>query len=485
MSEGSAPARAAPPSAPVPLPDPTPAKLVRWGLLGMLAAAPLSFGAVYEAASYPLLAGSALAGLFAIARTRRMRAAGVDMPPLPGARLLLILHGIVLLQLVPLPRRVLAVVSPGSLAFRTEVALAETGQWYPVSVNPADTLRGLFFLAGIALLYLAAFRELSAPPWRGRVVRLVVALGFVMTLIALLQAASGERVIYGFFRPDYDRAIFGPYVNRNHFAGYMVMAIPLGVALVAEGMGDLRRAWGRRRKGWLALGDPEGSLVLRRGLVAMVLVLGVLASQSRGGVMAFAVSMVVLVLQLPGRRRAILVVGLVGALGLAWLGIDQLIATFETKGLWRGRLELWLDVAGLLREFGALGVGWNAFGSAYPRYQGYDQALWYGEAHNEYLQAFTDLGLPGFGCALGLVAVLFRHGVAGSRSSPLAAGVLAALAGLCAHNLVEFNWQIPANAATFAVLAGLGVRKAARGPHRPRTPLGPRLVVVDPPPPPP
>ena len=121
----------------------------------------------------------------------------------------------------------------------------------PVTVNPADTVRGFVFLVGMSLLYGAAFREfedaaLAAPPGRHR----GPDRAFVMTLVALVQAASPEPTrIYGIWKPEWDWGVFGPYVSRNHFAGYMVLAIPVAVAFTAESALAVGRPWRRGASG--------------------------------------------------------------------------------------------------------------------------------------------------------------------------------------------------------------------------------------------
>ena len=68
--------------------------------------------------------------------------------------------------------------------------------------------------------------------------------------------------------------------------------------------------------------------------------------------------------------------------------------------------------------------------------------------------------------------VLFRAASRRASDSPLDAGILGALAALSCHNLVDFNWQIPANAATFVALAALATqpRPAANSAENRRRP---------------
>jgi len=111
-------------------------------------------------------------------------------------------------------------------------------------------------------------------------------------------------------------------------------------------------------------------------------------------------------------------------------------------------------------------VGWNAFATAYPWYRTLPGPDWIGEAHNEYLQVLLDGGIVGAGLLLGLLAVALRGALTRARTSPLDLGLLGALVGLALNALVDFSWQIPANAATWTALAALATRPA-RDPDRP------------------
>jgi O-antigen ligase len=432
------------------------ARPLRVLVLVLLGAGPLLAGAVHEPVFGPLLVGCAAAGIAAHRRARPGE--GRERSPLPGRRLLLALHALVLVQLVPLPPAVLRVASPGSFSFYNDPLLVPLTAWKPISVSPPDTLSGLAFLAAFSLLYLAVFREMAEGAWRRRLLLTVVGAGVAITVVAFLQAVSPEpRKIYGLWRPRWDWAVFGPYVNRNHFAGYLVMAAPLAVGFALEAISRLRAAWERRRRGWLLLGEREGNAVVRWSAVVMVIVAGLLASQSRGGVSAFALAALLLPLASRRRRRTAIAVALLVGLGVLWIGLGGVLSAFEVRGIQRSRLDLWRDMLPMVPRFPVFGVGWNAFATAYPWYQTIWKTEWIGEAHNDYLQVLLDGGIVGLALVTSLLAVFFRGALARAARSPLDLGILGALLGFAIHGLVDFNGQIPANAATAIALAALAV----------------------------
>jgi O-antigen ligase len=450
-------------------------------VLALLFAAPLALGAVQEIVFVPLLVGCALAGSWAWWRARRHERHGHAQPEVPAGGVLLALHGLVLLQLVPLPPLLLRLLSPGSYAFYDRLVLTPPlNAWRSISVSPPDTLRGLAFLAGFSLLFLAVFRELASPPWRRRVLWTIVGAGLAITVEAFVQSASSDPLrIWGIWHPRWDWGVFGPYVNRNNFAGYLVMSAAVALGLALEALSRLRGAWGRRRRGILALGDAEGNAALRAAVVVMVLVAGLVASTSRGGISAFAAAALLMPLAARHKGRTAAAVLALASLGVAWIGLGRFFSAFG-RGVRGSRVDLWLDMLKMFPRFPLLGDGLNAFSTAYPWYQTVGRTEWIGEAHNEYLQALLDTGLVGFVLFGFLLVTVFRRALGRAAQGPLELGILTALLGLALHNLVEFNWQIPANAATWVALAALACREPepAAASHEPE-PGGPPSKVLE------
>ena len=190
------------------------------------------------------------------------------------------------LQLVPLPRALHALLAPGSASVwhpAEAAAAAVLGPGpHPVSLYPAATARWLAFFAAMVSLAL-----LSAPALRERRTLLrstvaVVAAAVVLTLYAFVARLwFGDRVfgVYESLIPP-----FGPFVSKNHFAGYVEMAALLAVGL-ATGLASENRT-GPGALGWIE--SPRASRVVLAWAAAAVLVLAVPVSLSRGGVISLA-----------------------------------------------------------------------------------------------------------------------------------------------------------------------------------------------------
>jgi O-antigen ligase len=116
-----------------------------------------------------------------------------------------------------------------------------------------------------------------------------------------------------------------------------------------------------------------------------------------------------------------------------------------------------------VRDYPLTGTGAGSFASTYPMYDSGMIGSWlYKYAHNDYLQFAGEFGLPGLAMLAGIVLLSLWQAARAQlkRQDPmmrgLGFGVLMAIVALLIHSTVDFNLQIPANAATFVVILALG-----------------------------
>ena len=173
-------------------------------------------------------------------------------------------------QIVPAPLTVLASVSPEASRVIPQLDLAvATGSAtrHPFSIAPALTQVGLILFTANALLVLGCARLFSI---RGahRVAEAIAVIGVLLALVGIIQKPLFTGKIYGFWTPLEGGRPFGPFVNRNHFAGWMLMALPVTLGLlcggIARGMRGVKPTL--RRSRCSGLSSPEASrLLLRAG----------------------------------------------------------------------------------------------------------------------------------------------------------------------------------------------------------------------------
>jgi len=280
----------------------------------------------------------------------------------------------------------------------------------------------------------------------------LMSLGFFVSIFGILQHLTFNGKLYWFRVMRYGGLPFGPYVNRNHFAGFAELLIP--VALVPLVLGKVRR---------------ERLFVV--AVFALVPIVALLLSASRGGIVSLAVQMVILFLLLLVRRvrsKNILVGGMVvlcAVLAVSWIGVHQVLQRFtgyqslevtEAK-----RAAMRRDTWVIFLDRPVIGTGLGTLQIVFPRYDSLYDGKIINHTHNDYLEALAETGvLGGLCCAwfLGVLLLDSLRGLAELGSSFGASLNLSGLVGCCGllvHSLVDFNLHIPANALLFVVAAHL------------------------------
>jgi O-antigen ligase len=299
----------------------------------------------------------------------------------------------------------------------------------------------------------------------------------VIILGGVFQAAYGSIMTlsgleYGFFI-DKQGAGFatGTFINRNHLAGYLAMCLAAGVGLMlAELSSSSAAGWrdGARRLLRTLLGNKA-----RVRLALVVMVTGLVLTRSRMGNIAFVASLTVVgffyllaVRKLSGRTIAFFASLLVIDLLVVgnFFGIEQVAERIQQTSIdSEDRLNTNRDSLEMLRDFPLTGTGAGSFYAVYPMYTGAATAPGFTRhAHNDYLQFACEFGLV-FAAVLG-AAVLASLWTAIraqlQRRDRLLQGMgfaaTMAIVALLIHSAVDFNLQIPANAAMFVVMLALG-----------------------------
>ena len=397
-----------------------------YGLAGLAVFGPLAFGAVEPWAAFALQCGVAL--LFLVWAARQVASGSLQVAFSPLYIPLLGFAAIVGLQiLLRVPRYLYGTVSAAQFSI----------------------LYGLVFFIAVQVLY--RDRNLE------RILGLLSLFGFLLALFAIIQHFAGNGNIY-WIRPVTDESsVFGPYINRNHFAGAMELLAPLPVVLATRS----HRSMLERFASMFAGG---------------VMVAAVFLSGSRGGMVSvvaefmFFIGCVLLVKR--GSRQAWMGIAifLVLAAGLvAWVGAADMVERIGTladqfnSATMDQRSTILRDSPVMVKERPLLGWGLGQFPDVYPQFRSFYTNFFVNAAHDDYLQVLVETGFLGFAMAVLFIVLLYAGGIkrwrAGS-SANLAA--LVACTGLLVHGFVDFNLQIPANAVLFCLLSAAACSTAER-----------------------
>jgi O-antigen ligase len=445
-------------------------------LVGLAVLAPWPFGCVQPEAVRTLTLATLVTASVTAATTLPT---GLRLPALPLAPVLAFL-AVGLLQLVPLPLALHGLLAPGSSdVWHPPVAPAAAilgPSLHPLSVHPDATWRSLAFTVGLVGLALLAAPALSRPGAALWTAAAVAAGGTVLAAYAIFARARFGPLVFGLFEVP-TVSPFGPFVSKNHFAGYVDMAALLTLGLHA-GLRDRERD----ARDWAA---GSRALPVVFALVAvMAMVLAVLASASRGGAVSLAAGALAFAILRWARRaggrssvgsgapRALVSLGFAAALGaLLLVGMpresQERIATLAGASF---RVETWKGALRLTAASPWLGSGLGSFEDAYPRFKRGFGDHRVEHAENDYLEALAEAGLFGWLLALAALCVLVRAAwrERGRGSDSLHRGIGAgALAGLCAlavHSVFDFNLRIPSNALLAVLLAAIAASAAGLRP---------------------
>lgn len=464
-----------------------------WAVLLIVAWGTLAFGAVYEWAYRPLMVACVVVGVWGLLRRVPSVRRGVCGAVLAG---LLVTAAAIGVQLMPLERATLQQVSPGTDAFLRQYDVAYAQEvlaggkalglqqpiQHPISINPARTWTGLALLGAFGIFLLGLARGLDGFDVR-TIVPGLTALGVVLSLVGIIQKALWNGKVYGFWEPiNHGAGPFGPFINRNHFAGWMLLAIPVAIgyfsAQIAKGMQGVRRDW-RSRIVWFSTNQANRTVLV--GFAVLVMGMALVMTFSRSGVscllLALAISAANVWRHQATRAKKRWLSGyllFVFVLAVSWAGIDALAERFSHVN-WQmgGRAPAWDDAWRIHQMFPWLGAGFNTYGTATLLYQRNDLLAHYIEAHNDYLQILVE---GGWLVAVPVVLTVllfarevwkrFREGEDDQTGYWIRLGAVTGIVAMAFQEVVEFSLQMPGNAALFCVLGAIAIRKTSA--HRAR-----------------
>jgi O-antigen ligase len=354
------------------------------------------------------------------------------------------------------PLAALALFSTVQLAFRLTASAFTTR----IELQLMLSLLILVFLAAQAFRTLADWRSFA---W------FVMLFAFLVAGFGILQHLTFNGKLYWFRELKYGGIPFGPYANRNHFAGFVELVLPM--SLVPLLLGRVRR---------------ERLAIV--SILAVIPLSALLLSASRGGIISLAAELAFLALVMILRRTAgrHLVAGgvvlLLAFLTVAWLGVNQILARFSSLKT----LEVTQDKRASMRhgtwriflDHPLLGTGLGTLQQVYPPYETLYDGKIVNHTHNDYLEALATTGILGGVCCTWFIATLFTSALGFLKSgndsfaNTLRLSGWTGCCGLLVHSLVDFNLHIPANLLLFLLMSTMAtadIQEPASSKNRVRT----------------
>jgi O-antigen ligase len=401
-----------------------PSSVILYGVFAVLLFAPLAFGAVEPWAIFVVEASAALLLVAWMRQQLSTDELKVRWNPLYGP--MVAFAGVVGVQLI----------------------FGITAYWH-------DTFASALLYLAYGLLAFLVGQSLQRSSQAKVLAVAVTCYGVAFATFALLQSLSATTKLYWVRTPRSGGWIYGPYVNHNHYAGLMEMLVPIPLVMCQT----------RFAQGWIS----------KAAIIAAAIMTGtIFLSGSRGGMLAFVVEMALLgAILLRSWRSPRATAGLGAFLAiviglLVWIGGGELSKRLqtihaETKTELTGgtRAALNKDSLRMAAAKPLLGWGLGNFPVAYPQFRSFYTDLFVNAAHNDYLQLAVETGAAGFLTMLWFLWLLYRTALpkltnwTEDINGSVALAALLGCTGILVHSFLDFNLQVPANAAWFYVLSVL------------------------------
>lgn len=277
---------------------------------------------------------------------------------------------------------------------------------------------------------------------------------------------------------------FGPYVNHNNCAGYLLICLGASFGLATLMLSRPQKGpkslgtkdlpfWTQFNNHFLRfvaeLTAPKIAVVL----CSIVIILGIIGSLSRGGVLAFLVGAgATLLLYGMARRPSFSAFIFIPACGVAvllafWLGMGQelinrakRIETVDVLSQQDMRIQHWVETWPATSEFGLLGSGIGAYDEVHRIYNSGHTQVVFRYAENQFYQGLVELGWPGFTLLAAAWILTMYYGLfllfRGSSPSTIGIGVASVFVtiSVAVASIFDFGLYLPANMLLMSLFCG-------------------------------
>lgn len=353
---------------------------------------------------------------------------------------------------------------PGREAYRPITDMLHESPWamdrFTLSIDLPATHRATLTALGSLAAFLGALR--LPPTLLRRTLSLLLAVAVVEAFLGLLQLALGSPSFLAFGSAVGSYRASGTFVNKNHYATLLAMALPL---LIRQSF-DAGASVGRR----VGMDFSRGWWVLASAVVASALI----SSLSRAGVSAgcfvSALALMACAAQATHRgvRWSVFVLLAVSTLILvAGTGLGAFVQSIQSTEFVRsvdGRLALNDATLAAANKVFPVGTGLGTFSIAFQRFQPATLPGFIEHAHNDYQQALFEIGIVGvvvivlFALAWAIGATKTFRRALQRKPLSIAGAALLGCTAFAFHAWFDFPSHIPGLAWIAAFLSGVACR---------------------------
>jgi O-antigen ligase len=313
-----------------------------------------------------------------------------------------------------------------------------------------------------AVLFLAVLNNVQRQESIQIIIWALVILATCLSLYALVQFATKSAYVWHFQKPaNYTYRGSGTFINPNHLAGFLEIALPVALAMVVLG-----------RIGHVA------KILL--GYACAVMLVGIGVSLSRGGWIATTLTLLCffIALVVHSRSRWIIILSMLLVFGAsaAYIGgslefQNRFKKTFITGKVGDARFDYWKPAVQMWKEHPWIGIGPAHYEIRFPQFRPREVQMHPQYAHNDYLNTLADWGIIGAVIVLSFILLLYlgalkaakfvrrKTNLGDGKSDRLALifGCSFGVLGLLFHSVTDFNMQIPGNAIALLIVVALAM----------------------------
>ncbi len=417
--------------------------------------------------------------------------------------LILIFIFLIIIQVIPLPPKILHLVSPktywlytetipGYDGYNTEIKKLEEKffsldnpektkerSWKPISINPYKTKEMLFKLISFFLVFLIVIEHFRDSHKTDKLIAALLVIGTFQAFYGLLEYLSGHQHIF-FFKKKYNlESATGTFINPNHFAGFLEMILPVAFGMFFYKLKQSEKKFATFKEKIVSLSEP---LKIKNFLIFLAITIifsGLLLSYSRTGIIVCVLSIIVLFSftvswYYKGKAKLALIMLLLLLITLPIIGygfkkMSESFSVMEIEFSEKGsRKGVWKDSMQVFYDFPLFGSGLGSFDDIFPIYSSKDRGLRYDFVHNDYIQILVETGPAGFLLVLFSIFFVFMSAYKKFRKhkkndrQPIFIGLLASFLAILIHEFTDFNLYIYSNALLFSVVLSLIIIETKR-----------------------
>lgn len=384
----------------------------------------------------------------------------------------------VVLQLIPVPASVLNIISPNTVALKTQLlgdlpdaAMRESVlERMTISFYPNATMHDLRLVLAVTAIFVVVVNTFRKPAEIERLLKTIMLIGGAIAMLALAQDLFGNGKIFWRIQTVNTLANAGPFVNHSCYAQFMNLSIGAAIAWVCVKVAkDMQGKAVTVPVTIEYISSPKSKPVW---LVLVLIILGIATiflCLSRGGMLSVLAAACLTALVICSRKSMqgsgwiMALIAFAAFVCILTIGFDSVYDRFSSlydPNAYQNRLQILKDMVHSFRMFPLTGTGLGTHAVVYPMFGSIVSSSVFRHAENEYAQTLTETGLTGLLALVGLGVIIWwmyaKHIRKGTL--PICSAAYGMGFGICAiliHSLTDFGQHRPANSFLTTIFCAL------------------------------